>query len=78
MQYPVTFQHDANLADCVTEAVYVPEAEKSGVGVKLKPRDVSRTVRRFTGTLLNVWFNRSCPTSTGIGSCGMLFADEAE
>ena len=75
-QYPVSFRHDAKLAERVAAAVYIPEAdEPRGDGVPLKPMAVSRTVKRFTGTPLRVWFDGGCPTTTGVGSCGMHYVD---
>ena len=74
-QYPVQFRHDAKLAEHVAAAVYIPESCELGGGVPLKPMAVSRTVRRFTGVPFSVWFDGGCPTTTGIGSCGMHFVD---
>ena len=75
-QYPVSFRHDAKLAERVTDAVYLPEADGSREdGEPLKTMAVSWTVRRFTGTPFSAWFDRGCPTTTGIGSCGMHFVD---
>ena len=55
-QYPVSFKHDAKLAEHIAAAVYIPEAEDPRGGVALKPMAVSRTVRQFTGTPFSIWF----------------------
>ena len=74
-QYPVLFRQDAKLAECVAAAVYILEAGDPGGGMPLKPMAVSGTVWRFTGKPLNVWFEGGCPSTLGVGSCGMHFVD---
>ena len=51
-------------------------SEEDGGGYPLKPLASSRTVKHFTGTPFTVSFDGSCPTKTGIGTCGMHFVDE--
>ena len=74
-QYPVSFRHNVRLAERVTTAVYIPEADESGGGVTLKPTAVSQKVQRFTRMPFSVWFDGGCPIKMGIGSCGMHFVD---
>ena len=73
--YPVEFSHVAKLGSRIEQAVCVPVTVGKEGGYPLRPLASSRTVKQFFGTPFTVYFDGSCPTKSGLGSCGMPVID---